>query len=182
MIRSELTGRIRAIDDLEAYLDSFNSIAAEEFQTVFPPIQKAALSELETEPGPVRKPIVWTSDKQRKAFFATDGFGSGIPYRRSGALSRSWQFDGSAQAGEINARIQNTNPASQFVYGSLAQSNPGRFQQQMHINTGWQRAYDTVHYWLNALKEDYTAAMRERWGDVLAGIDTRTRAYTRRQR
>lgn len=29
-------------------------------------------------------PVTWDSEKQRRAFFATDGFGHGIPYNRTG--------------------------------------------------------------------------------------------------
>lgn len=29
-------------------------------------------------------PVTWDSEKQRKAFFATNGFGHGIPYERTG--------------------------------------------------------------------------------------------------
>jgi hypothetical protein len=39
-------------------------------------------------------PYHWTSDKQRKAFFATDGFGGGIPYSRTQTLSRGWKTVG----------------------------------------------------------------------------------------
>lgn len=35
-------------------------------------------------------PITWDSDKQRRAFFATDGFGHGIPYRRTGRYEAGW--------------------------------------------------------------------------------------------
>jgi hypothetical protein len=33
---------------------------------------------------PVQYPINWDSEKQRRAFFATNGFGHGIPYVRTG--------------------------------------------------------------------------------------------------
>lgn len=35
-------------------------------------------------------PIQWDSEKQRRAFFATDGFGHGIPYKRSGDYENAW--------------------------------------------------------------------------------------------
>lgn len=38
-----------------------------------------------------RSPIQWDSVKQRRAFFATDGFGRGIPTRRSGR-SLKWEI------------------------------------------------------------------------------------------
>lgn len=33
---------------------------------------------------PIQYPVNWDSEKQRRAFFATDGFGGGIPHQRSG--------------------------------------------------------------------------------------------------
>ena len=40
--------------------------------------------------GPVY-PIQWDTERQRKAFFATDGFGRGIPTRRSDEYIRGWK-------------------------------------------------------------------------------------------
>lgn len=41
---------------------------------------------LSQEGKPVRYPIDWDSERQRRAFFATNGFGKGIPYRRTHAM------------------------------------------------------------------------------------------------
>lgn len=40
--------------------------------------------------SPSTSPVAWDSEKQRRAFFASDGFGQGIPYHRTGAYERSW--------------------------------------------------------------------------------------------
>lgn len=39
-------------------------------------------------PSPRR--VRWDSERQRLAYFATNGFGGGIPYRRTGTYGRSW--------------------------------------------------------------------------------------------
>lgn len=36
-------------------------------------------------------PVQWDSDKQRRAYFATDGFGHGIPYTRTGKHQAGWK-------------------------------------------------------------------------------------------
>jgi len=36
-------------------------------------------------------PIQWDSVRQRKAFFASDGFGRGIPTKRSGDYAKAWK-------------------------------------------------------------------------------------------
>lgn len=38
-------------------------------------------------------PINWDSERQRKAFFASDGFGRGIPARRTGLYAHAWQIE-----------------------------------------------------------------------------------------
>jgi hypothetical protein len=43
-------------------------------------------------PGkPITYPVQWDSAKQRRAFFATDGFGGGIPHVRKGFYVSQWQ-------------------------------------------------------------------------------------------
>jgi len=37
-------------------------------------------------------PIHWDSERQRRAFFASDGFGRGIPSRRTGRYQRGWEL------------------------------------------------------------------------------------------
>lgn len=80
-------------------------------------------------PGPAKKPIQWTSEKQRKAFFATDGFGHGIPYKRTGRLPAAWRVETVSHANGITISVVNDSKAAPFVYG--------RWKQQFHTNTGW---------------------------------------------
>mgnify|MGYP000606970992 CR=1 FL=1 len=65
---------------------------------------------------PVRRPaypIGWVSDKQRRAFFATNGFGHGIPSKRSGEYQSGYKIislpDGYA--------IENNSDGAEFVGG-----------------------------------------------------------------
>lgn len=81
-------------------------------------------------PPPAVKPIEWTSEKQRRAYFATDGFGHGIPYvRRSPGIESQWRVDYAITGNGARVSIVNDSPASPFVYG--------RWKQQFHTNTGW---------------------------------------------
>jgi len=45
------------------------------------------------EGKPITYPVKWDSDKQRKAFFATDGFGRGIPTTRTDNYRLGWKVD-----------------------------------------------------------------------------------------
>lgn len=70
-------------------------------------------------------PYHWSSDKQRRAFFATDGFGGGIPYTRKQTLRNGWKTLGSG----INQMVVNEVPYAQYVKD---------FKQQIgHMYDGW---------------------------------------------
>jgi hypothetical protein len=47
--------------------------------------------QMQVEGKPPTYPIQWDSDKQRRAFFATNGFGGGIPHVRKGAYIAGWK-------------------------------------------------------------------------------------------
>ncbi len=87
-------------------------------------------------PGsPVRYPIQWDSERQRRAFFATDGFGSGIPYRRTGAAT-NWK------TGPIPGgwRVENLTGYVGHVIGGS-----GGVAEQSSIHQGrWTVARDVV--------------------------------------
>lgn len=86
------------------------------------------LPKLREEPPDPTYPLRWKTEKQKRAFFATDGFGRGIGAPRTHDISQGWKV-------EINNRdfvsidVFNTNPATIFVEGDE--------QQPFHIDTGW---------------------------------------------
>ena len=94
------------------------------------------LDDLSHTPGRVKYPIDWTSERQRRAFFATNGFGHGIPYKRSGRMNEGWQIIILRGKDFIEMRIINRVPYTQFVVGRLRPrgKNP---MQRFHLNTGW---------------------------------------------
>lgn len=95
------------------------------------------LARFQQEPGPVvysrDGKLAWKSDKQRKAFFATDGFGGGIPYQRRAAPNRMvdrWRLIITYEPNRLTSiALQNDDPVHQFV--------TGQFQQPFHAITGW---------------------------------------------
>jgi len=91
---------------------------------------------LRQEPGPVKYPIQWTSEKQRRAFFATDGFGHGIPYKRTGQYVKGWHVEGDYRQGLTNIEVYNEWEGAQYVGGYR--------QQQYHKITGWSFAPDVL--------------------------------------
>lgn len=92
-------------------------------------LDATVISKLRVEPPKPNYPLRWKSKKQRAAFFATNGFGKGIPYRRTGEMSKRWEtvFVASPSGGDIF--VQNNSPYVDYVQGLN--------QQPFHIDTGW---------------------------------------------
>jgi hypothetical protein len=60
-----------------------------------------------------RNPIPWDSIRQRRAFFASNGFGGGIPHRRTGDYQRGFRIRRIARGYEL----LNPSRAAPFVGG-----------------------------------------------------------------
>lgn len=96
-----------------------------------------ALTALTTEPGPPVYPLRWQSDRQRRAFFASGGFGRGIPTGRSGDLLAAWSVTlARLERDTVELSLSNPAPAVEFVQGKWA--------QQFHLDTGWVQIDDVV--------------------------------------
>lgn len=72
-------------------------------------------------------PYKWQTEKQRRAYFATKGFGKGIPYTRSGKLADGWKQieDG------VNSKVVNEVPYVRYVMGAD--------QQRGHAADKWRQ-------------------------------------------
>jgi hypothetical protein len=101
-----------------------------------PFVSQAVDRTLRREPGPVVYPFLWASDKQRRAFFATDGFGSGIPYRRTRRYIHSWHVIGDYTDTFSGITVYSDSEVSEFV--------GGRRQQPGHQQTGWPNAIEVI--------------------------------------
>lgn len=60
-------------------------------------------------------PLKWDSEKQKRAFFASNGFGGGIPHKRTGKAQRGWNLQGQ----EDGYRLANEEAGAFFVWGDL---------------------------------------------------------------
>lgn len=109
-------------------------------RVIDPPLKKYMRSFMQTTsgmkkyPGGVIYPIDWESEKQRKFFFATDGFGGGIPTSRTGELFR--HFDVETSRRDLLAKIENTADIAKYIIGDR--------QQKFHKATGYRKmdSYD----------------------------------------
>ncbi len=95
-------------------------------------------------PGPVKYPIEWTSERQRRYYFAVvaeyDSDGNVIAYQRSGTFFDD--VDVFFNPDTFNLNITNNNPVARYVIGDN--------QQKFHKNTGWE---DPSEQYLDILLE-----------------------------
>lgn len=102
-----------------------------------------ALDELRKPGASVTYPINWDSEKQRRAFFATNGFGKGIPYKRTGKLNRSWRITRASDSPQ-GRRYGYYTIQSSLSYAKYVQGN-ARGGQQSNIHKGrWKLFVDIV--------------------------------------
>lgn len=77
-------------------------------------------------------PYQWQSDRQRKAFFASDGFGQGIPTERTHEGVNSWIVT-EQDSNWTQVKIEGGNV---FVQGD--------WQQRGHAADGWRKYADVI--------------------------------------
>lgn len=95
-------------------------------------------------PSPRR--VRWDSERQRAAFFATNGFGGGIPYQRTGTYGRSWRIRRNPRASRamqgyslISEAEQRGQRYAKFVGGDAY----GTSQSRIHGNR-WAKVRTSV--------------------------------------
>lgn len=80
-------------------------------------------------------PYQWQSDKQRRAYFASDGFGGGIPYQRTDEMVNAWEWSASNSDW---TRVVVFNPVETATYVI------GDDQQRGHKADGWRYYMDVI--------------------------------------
>lgn len=120
-----------------------------------------AMRELKQTPGAPQYPIRWKTERQRRAFFATNGFGRGIPTQRTGELQQGWDYTIDKFSDGGTFRIINDVPYMRFVEGDDT--------QPFHLDTGWVQAAPI----LARYQEEAEAAVITTWfivSDIFSGI------------
>ena len=86
----------------------------------------------------IKYPVNWASLIQKLAFFASDGFGGGIPTVRRGTYERGLKAESTLNG----AKVYNNTPGAKFIGGNM------RGQRQSPIHKGrWlllRNVYDVV--------------------------------------
>jgi len=123
-------------------------VAAYVRREVRPFVSQQVDKRLRRPPGPVKYPIDWPSEAYRQAYLATDGFGHGIPYKRTGRLVKSWEVRGDYTNTFSGITVENTAPYARRVVGAD--------QWKMFANTGWPYA-PSVLQTISLLANDFAA-------------------------
>lgn len=103
-------------------------------QVVRPAVQSRVNQTFAVYPGPVVRPFQFATEKSRRAYFATKGFGKGLPYHRTNELQRGWKVEVDRRKNSGFISIRNTAPAAVYVIGG--RQVPG------HRRTGWGEHFD----------------------------------------
>ena len=126
-------------------------------------LAQTALAKLRQEPPAPNYPIRWKTERQRRAFFASDGFGRGIPASRSrpSKVAQGWaaEFIPTDDGGIL--ALTNPVPYMQFVQGINA--------QPFHLDTGWVQLEDVVSDFFREA-EDAAVAVWFDSADPLEGV------------
>lgn len=110
-----------------------------------------AIKRLGEIPGPPQYPIRWKSERQRRAFFASKGFGRGVPTKRKNVIIKGWYAD--VRADTFGGAITLKNPHSEWVFLQ------GSFAQPFHIDTGYTQLKDVV----DDFYQDGTLIIADTW-------------------
>jgi hypothetical protein len=191
--RAELVTDLTWLDDAQGLMFQLPQVVAIAADEAYEKSKPQFMQVLRFQPGPTGTPerkIEWTSRKQQQAYFASDGFGGGIPTKRTGGLVNEWVILDTVVGETWQVIVKNEKIASRFVYGSLALSDPvaaARFQQRFHKITGWPLMVTRVIEWFDLIQSGFTDSINIMIGELgtpqfkRRGITPRLPGYRKRK-
>lgn len=159
MLRTEVIQNYGVLDRLQDFAQTYPQVLADEGERAVQIVAPHLIAELSYTPPRYHGKRIWTSIRQQKAYFATNGFGGGIPYKRTGKLSASWKVFAVVSPGGVAVRVVNPVKSAKYVVGNIY--TRGRDPQQaMHVQGGWPRADKTIAFWADAMRETWVKNVR----------------------
>jgi hypothetical protein len=107
--------------------------------------------DMQIEGRKVKYPIHWASRKQQQAFFASNGFGGSIPYKRTGAYQKGWKVI------PIENGVVVGHPWTGAVF--LSGNIRGKGQSSIHLGR-WPKFKDAINRALARFKNIYAKEMK----------------------
>jgi len=120
------------ISDLPQFFERLIDNSVDSIKEQFGETAKAIQEDMREEGKPSTSPVQWDSEKQRKAYFASDGFGAGIPYVRKGNYVNGWQTKELPNGWQIS----NKHPAG--AVGGTLEANASLVGQGGVSTSSWQ--------------------------------------------
>lgn len=119
-------------------------------------VMNEARDEMATEGDPIEYPVHWDSEKQRRAYFATNGFGAGIPYKRTGNYENGWRVDKTGYGTSRAFSLSNAWSKSKYIGGNAT----GGAQSNIHKGR-WPLVFETVRKYADKLLAAGNEAVRK---------------------
>ncbi len=106
---------------------------------------------LKTAGKRIRYPVNWDSLRQRAAYFASNGFGAGIPYHRTGRYQAGWMIrrNPSNSRKQAGYSLINRSPVAVYIGGDAY----GNRQSNIHAGR-WVQVRDAVERAVRGLPQD----------------------------
>jgi len=123
---------------------------------------KRVQSRMNVEGQPVTYPVQWDSERQRRAFFATKGFGKGIPYKRTFASSSAWQVKTFGDTVSLSA----PHPAGAVSGMPPANNGQGLFWQSRIHRGRWPFLQTELYAELARLPGELMEAVKITWNEA----------------
>jgi hypothetical protein len=164
MIRTQAQTPLPFLRKMDARVARIPGVFTTAWQRQQGRIRSYAKRVLRVKPGKPKYPIKWKSERQRRAFFATDGFGRGIPTKRTDVMIDAWdvKFKATTTGGQLT--LINDTPYAEFVVGDD--------QQPFHKESGWYQVEDKVQQ-INTFAADTLESVWVTSTDIFAGIPQR---------
>lgn len=143
------------VERVEPFLESVSKAVYGAGSRLLDKYTSLAYKTLTTPAGEPKYPIKWDSVRQRKAFFATGGFGGGIPYRRTGKYVGAFRY---VREGD-SVSIATSYPKAVYIGGDAY----GRRYSRIHVGN-WPGIYETVNYYA----EQLTRSLVDAIGDIVS--------------
>jgi len=112
-----------ALEKLQAALEVMPELFEAEFVQGMGEAVDILYTPLAQYPASPSYPIHWDSKRQRDAFFATNGFGGGIPHQRDGEVPDSWRGEIATTPSVIRGSVFSQKPGIRYVQDRNFQSN-----------------------------------------------------------
>jgi len=112
------------IQYLKVYVDELFKVALEGMHQVAENIKTRMME----EGKPIQYPVQWDSERQRLAFFATNGFGKGIPYQRNHQYRLGWKTERTPFNRQYRVLLSNKHPAG--AVGGMVRNS--QWQSRIH--------------------------------------------------